>query len=117
MIKVPEPTLQRDFLALYQKGQIDGDMVFVVAGERVQAHALILTARSEVFATELAAGMRESISKEIHIPDDDDVDIGTFKAFLKFLYTDDLNCVEDELRCIAKEEEAGASASCSSCGV
>ena len=42
-------------------------------------------ARSEVFRKQLSAGMQESVSGVISI---EDCDVGTFKAFLRFIYTD-----------------------------
>mmetsp|Transcript_93653 Transcript_93653/g.171654 ORF Transcript_93653/g.171654 Transcript_93653/m.171654 type:complete len:541 (-) Transcript_93653:33-1655(-) len=108
-IKVPEVTLQQDLLSLYTRGE-HCDVTFVVGGERIQAHAAILCVRSEVFDKELGCGMRESTRKEIQIPD---IDVDTFKVFLKFLYTDDLTCVEEEVNTLGKDE-ASDSASKSS---
>merc|ERR1711879_707092 len=102
-VKVPESTLHQDLLSLYNRGQ-RGDVTFVVDGVRIPAHEAILCARSKVFDRELSCGMRESSCREIRI---DDVDVSTFKVFLKFLYTDDLASVEEEVKAMTGDEAAG----------
>ena len=92
-IEVPASSLQQNLLALYRDGD-HGDVTFEVNGERVQAHAAILSVRSEVFKRELASGLRESTSKEIPIAE---IDVPTFKVFLKYLCMDDLDEVDKEL--------------------
>jgi speckle-type POZ protein len=90
-VKVPPSTIANEYLTFFEKGT-GADVTFVVAGEHIRAHSHILSARSEVFERQLNGYMRESVTKEIRI---DDYDAGTFKALLKFIYTDDLQCVRD----------------------
>ena len=89
--EVPGPTLQCDTEALLQNAACS-DLRLVVRDEVIPAHSQILCARSEVFRHQLAAGMQESITKQIVI---EDCDAATFRAFLKFLYTDSLPSAED----------------------
>ncbi|CAE7639816.1 BPM1, partial [Symbiodinium sp. CCMP2456] len=84
--EVPEPTILKDTRALLEQGTCS-DVRFMVQGEEIEAHSQILCARSEVFRKQLTGGMQESISKVILI---EDCDIAIFKAFLQFLYTDQL---------------------------
>ena len=65
------------------------DVVFVVAGEKMAAHSVVLMARSEVLRAQLSNGMKESGDKVILV---DDVEPATFQVLLRFLYTDNLNC-------------------------
>ena len=91
IVEVPGPSMSDDAQALLQSGK-GSDMRFTVQGEVIPAHSQILCARSEVFQKQLTAGMQESVTKEIVI---EDCDAATFKAFLKFLYTDSLPSVEE----------------------
>jgi speckle-type POZ protein len=87
---LPASTISSDYLNLLDSGKLS-DVTFIVQGESVKAHSLVLRARSEVFDRMLTCDMRESISKEIVI---DDSDVVPFKVLLRFLYTDDFSCVD-----------------------
>lgn len=89
--EVPGPTLNRDMQALFENG-ICSDVQFKVEEEMIPAHSHVLFARSEVFRKELTGGMQESASKVVSI---EDCDVATFKAFLRFLYTDCLPTVAE----------------------
>ncbi len=89
-IKVPPCTMAKEFLAMLQEGR-GADVTFIVQGEVILAHSQILAARSTVCSCQLNSGMKESISKEIVVQN---CDAETFKALLRFLYTEDLNQVE-----------------------
>eukprot|EP00929_Paragymnodinium_shiwhaense_P105670 TRINITY_DN70725_c0_g1_i1.p1 TRINITY_DN70725_c0_g1~~TRINITY_DN70725_c0_g1_i1.p1 ORF type:complete len:515 (-),score=91.27 TRINITY_DN70725_c0_g1_i1:89-1633(-) len=99
------PTLADDFGRLLDDGA-GSDMVFIVDGIRIQAHSQVLRVRSAVVSGLLSSGLRESTAREIVI---DDCDAASFRAFLKFLYTDDL----DRIRL---HQEGAASACASSSG-
>ena len=90
-VDVPEPTLLRDMQALLEEAGCS-DMQFRVQGEVIPGHSQVLCARSEVLKKQLSSGMQESKSKVIMI---EDCNVATFKAFLKFLYTDTLPSAED----------------------
>ncbi|CAE7335927.1 BPM1 [Symbiodinium sp. KB8] len=92
--EVPEPTILDDTRALLEEGTCS-DVRFMVQGEEIEAHSQILCARSEFFKKQLTAGMQESISKVIVI---EDCDVATFKAFLQFLYTDQLPDAQEVLQ-------------------
>ncbi|CAE7639799.1 BPM2 [Symbiodinium sp. CCMP2456] len=89
--EIPEPTILKDTQALLEEG-IGSDVRFMVQDEVIQAHSQVLCARSEVFRKQLTAGMQESLSRVIVI---EDCDVGTFKTFLHFLYTDRFPEVKD----------------------
>jgi hypothetical protein len=91
-------------LTLLNSGK-HSDVTFVVDDEHVRAHAQILCARSEVFDKLLSCGMQESVSKEIVI---EDGDCSVFKVLLKFLYTDSLVLVEDDIAAIIVSSSAGS---------
>ncbi|XP_073359125.1 BTB/POZ and MATH domain-containing protein 1-like [Aegilops tauschii subsp. strangulata] len=66
------------------RSQNGADVTFVVGAASFRAHRLLLTARSPVFAAELAG----SLTDETHRIKDMDAD--TFRALLLFIYTDTL---------------------------
>lgn len=66
------------------RSQNGADVAFVVGAASFRAHKLLLTARSPVFAAELAG----SLVDETHRIKDMDAD--TFRALLLFIYTDTL---------------------------
>ena len=88
---VPGPTISSDMQALWQKGTCS-DVQFMVHGEVIKGHSQVLCARSEVFEKLLTVGLQDSVSKVITI---EDCDPATFKAFLRFLYTDSLSSIEE----------------------
>ena len=109
-IELPPPTLGGDLLEqLEQLEQLEGvdgcdgrdgaaegspgtDIVTLfVEGERLHAHALILCARSSVFARMLRGPMKEATRREVTI---DECDVLTFRGVLQYLYTDDLERME-----------------------
>ena len=91
VVEIPRPTMPCDTEALLQTGTCS-DVQFRFENEVIPAHSQILCARSQVFQKQLSAGMQESVSKEIVI---EDCDAATFRAFLKFLYTDRLPIAEE----------------------
>lgn len=94
IIDVPAATMCSDFLMLLDSGRFS-DVTFLIDGEAIRAHSLVLSARSEVFGKILHGGMCESVSKEVKI---EDVAAPAFKALLRFLYSDDFGRVEEVLR-------------------
>jgi speckle-type POZ protein len=90
-VDVPPPTIGANLLALLDTGNCS-DVTFIVDGQHIKAHSPILCARSEVFDKQLNCGLSESVSKEIMIMD---CDAKTFKALLRFLYTDDFAPIEE----------------------
>lgn len=60
------------------------DFVLRVSGERIDAHSVVLAARSPVFAAMFASPMREGRDKEVVI---DDLEASAVRALLSFLYT------------------------------
>ncbi|KAL7238139.1 hypothetical protein ACSBR2_004273 [Camellia fascicularis] len=89
-IQVPDSGIGARFGTLLEN--IDGsDVIFNVAGEKFNAHKLVLAARSPVFRSELIDGL-EGDTQEVAITD---MEPKVFKAMLHFIYRDAL--VEDEL--------------------
>ncbi|XP_037409314.1 BTB/POZ and MATH domain-containing protein 3-like [Triticum dicoccoides] len=64
------------------------NVTFVVEQAEIQAHRLVLAMRSPVFAAELLGDMREGTTRHIMV---DDMSASTFRAMLRFIYTDKLN--------------------------
>lgn len=93
-VLVPPATLHRDMLSALESGK-GSDVTFIVEGEAIKAHSLILCCRSEVFDRQLNGGLRESVSREIVVQDCDPL---AFKTLLQFLYTDDFACIEQSLK-------------------
>jgi speckle-type POZ protein len=94
VVEVPASTLHATLSFLLESGN-NSDVTFLVEGEPIKAHSQILCVRSEFFDKELTCGFRESVSKEVVV---NDCDSNTFKILLKYLYTDDLCCIDDAIR-------------------
>lgn len=87
-IRVPESDIGVHFGTLLANME-GSDIVFNVAGEKFQAHKLVLAARSLVFRSEFFEKVEEG-KQEIVV---EDVEPQVFKAMLHFIYRDTL--VED----------------------
>ena len=83
-VDLPNLRLQKQFSQLLDSGD-QSDVTFVVQGEKLKAHKLVLTTRCEVFGSMFDSGMTETLSKEVEITD---IKPKAFKEFLRFLYTD-----------------------------
>jgi len=85
-------SLDQNFEQLFTN-RSDTDVCFVIDGKEIQAHKLVLSARSPVFAAMLKSGMKESVSNRVEI---DDIAPDIFEALLRFIYTDrvDLTRIE-----------------------
>lgn len=59
------------------------DVVFLVDGERLPAHRVLMAARSEYFRALLYGGLSESKETDIHLK----VPINAFKALLRYIYS------------------------------
>lgn len=63
------------------------DVMFIVEGDALPSHKLLLAARSPVFKAELHGQMREGTERRVFV---EDMRPDVFKALLHFVYTDDL---------------------------
>lgn len=61
------------------------DVTFIVENKPVHAHRIILAKRCEHFSAMFRSGMRESLEREIHIPD---VTHTVFLLLMEYIYTD-----------------------------
>jgi hypothetical protein len=86
-IAQPAPSLGADFGALLTSGE-DTDVTLVCDGERLAAHALVLRARSPVFAAQLADGPLRADADALPVPPE--ITPHTLRHLLHFLYTDEL---------------------------
>lgn len=79
----PRSRLNEDYSQLFESGD-HADLTFVVQGEDIRAHKLILTVRSKYFQLMFKTKMEESSSNKIHVTD---VAPKVFEELLKFLYS------------------------------
>lgn len=93
-VEVPLSTIGTNMLAWLEDAKC-ADISFMVEGQTIKAHSQILAARSEVFDRQLNGSLLESVSKEVLV---EDCDVATFKALLKFVYTDDFSFIEEFMR-------------------
>ncbi|XP_047053309.1 BTB/POZ and MATH domain-containing protein 2-like [Lolium rigidum] len=68
------------------------DVSFTIDGEKFPAHRAVLAARSPVFRAELFGSMAEATMSSITLHD---ITPATFKAMLRFIYTDELPAEAD----------------------
>lgn len=61
------------------------DVTFIVESKQVHAHRIILAKRCEHFAAMFRSGMRESLEREINIPN---VSHAVFLLLMEYIYTD-----------------------------
>jgi hypothetical protein len=77
------------------------DVTFVVEGEKIKAHSVLLAARSEYFERMLCGGFAEAGSSAAgsaaQIPIQNTTP-AAFRALLRYLYTDELAFSEDDVR-------------------
>jgi len=90
-IEVPSSRLG-DNLLLLLDDVVGCDVTFKVQGDNIKAHSPILSASSEVFKKLFSCGMQECATKEVII---EDCEPPIFKAFLRYLYSDNFASVED----------------------
>ncbi|TVU05008.1 hypothetical protein EJB05_48155, partial [Eragrostis curvula] len=67
--------------------KVGADVAFIVKGETILAHRVVLAARSPVFKAELFGYMADATSPSITLQD---IEPATVKAMLWFMYTDEL---------------------------
>ncbi|VAH72540.1 unnamed protein product [Triticum turgidum subsp. durum] len=112
---VPPPTISGDLLMLLfasmsksesVKHVMRPDVTFIVEQTEIHAHKLVLSVRSPVFAAEFRWHMDESII--IRVDDDDGMSASTFRAMLRFIYTDELPVKPNNDRMILKSEDKHA---------
>jgi len=106
-LKVPAANMPARFLSIFEEEKY-ADVTFNVKGESIKAHSQVLAAGSEIFGLQFFGGLRESLSKEVDI---EDVEPKTFRAFLKFLYTDDLDQVKNAIKASLEVNSSGTTGS------
>eukprot|EP00931_Biecheleriopsis_adriatica_P115436 TRINITY_DN91220_c0_g1_i1.p1 TRINITY_DN91220_c0_g1~~TRINITY_DN91220_c0_g1_i1.p1 ORF type:complete len:616 (+),score=133.77 TRINITY_DN91220_c0_g1_i1:72-1919(+) len=103
-VDVPPSDIIANWRDLLRDGK-HSDITFIVDGERIEAHSLVLSMRSEVFDRLLHGGMRESLEREVHV---DECDATAFRSLLDFLYTDEFCCMEKMLKDRPTEERSSS---------
>ncbi|CAM0871251.1 unnamed protein product [Alopecurus aequalis] len=95
---VPPPSISQDLRKLLHLDESKStspfmtDVTFIVEQTEIQAHKLVLAARSPVFAAELFGEMKESAMRaRITV---DDMSASTFKTMFYFIYTDELRSLD-----------------------
>ncbi|KAK3123908.1 hypothetical protein QOZ80_8AG0637850 [Eleusine coracana subsp. coracana] len=77
---------------LLDRAAAGSDVSFVVDEEEFRAHRAVLAARSPVFKAQLLGSMADATMPSIAVHD---VNAATFKAMLRFIYTDDLPAADE----------------------
>ncbi|CAN6293698.1 unnamed protein product [Urochloa humidicola] len=83
---LPPPSISTDLHGLLSEGtRSPPDVTFVVEGDKIQAHKLVLSMRSPVFEAQFHGSKR--LMRTVRI---DDMSAATFRAMLRFIYTDEM---------------------------
>ncbi|KAM0898585.1 hypothetical protein ACQ4PT_021848 [Festuca glaucescens] len=96
-IVLPSTNFHQQFGELLRSGT-GADVTFLVSGESLPAHKLILSARSPVFMAEFFGQMKEKCSGHVEVKD---MDRAVFKAMLHFIYTDTVPELDQRLEEVA----------------
>uniref|UniRef100_A0A0E0EY50 BTB domain-containing protein n=1 Tax=Oryza meridionalis TaxID=40149 RepID=A0A0E0EY50_9ORYZ len=75
------------------------DVVFEVGGETFAAHRYVLAARSPVFSAEFFGSMKESDAAAGGVVRIEEMEAQVFKVLLRFVYTDSLPKMEEDIMC------------------
>ncbi|CAL1300941.1 unnamed protein product [Larinioides sclopetarius] len=78
-------SFRSDFQNLYQEGTLC-DFTLKVGNDKIQAHKVVLGARSPVFKAMLTSNMKENVKNMVDISD---MDVSTVLRMLTFMYTDE----------------------------
>lgn len=78
------PTFLRDMREMVDEEKYS-DVTFIVEGKHVYAHRIILAKRCEHFCAMFSSGMRESVEREIRIPN---ISYAVFLMLMEYIYTD-----------------------------
>jgi speckle-type POZ protein len=87
-VSLPAPGLSAALGALLTSGQ-GADVTLLCGGERLEAHSLLLCARSPVFAAQLEDGPLRADAAAVPVPPE--ITPQTLRRLLHFLYTDKLD--------------------------
>ncbi len=82
-----------EFFANLYNNKDFSDVILAVGESKIQAHKLILSARSEYFAGMFGSDFKESKEKVVEIEEDEDL----FKQMVEIFYTNDVSKVAFEM--------------------
>ena len=88
---MPQANLHKDMLRLLETGEFS-DVTFIINETRIKGHKCILASRSSFFKNMFTVGMRESEESIISVQD---ISLPTFQKLLEFIYSDQLNDLEN----------------------
>jgi len=101
-VSLPETTFTEDFSGLFNNSFLS-DVSFLVHGNRIFAHKVVLVSRCPYYACLYHSGLQEANASEITVTD---YSFNAFFEFMRFLYTDHANVTKPqlagELMCIAE---------------
>jgi speckle-type POZ protein len=86
-VSLPAPGLSAELGALLASSK-GADVILVCSGERLEAHSILLCARSPVFAAQLEDGPMRADAAAVPVPPE--ITPQTLRRLLHFLYTDEL---------------------------
>jgi hypothetical protein len=91
---IPPSSFASDMLS-YLNNKEHADIIFTLSDEsQVHAHKIVLTSRSDYFRTIFESNFRESDQTHISMKD---IDRSTFLELLRFMYTNDVSDIGDQV--------------------
>eukprot|EP01125_Pyxidicula_operculata_P018073 TRINITY_DN63_c0_g1_i12.p1 TRINITY_DN63_c0_g1~~TRINITY_DN63_c0_g1_i12.p1 ORF type:complete len:367 (+),score=40.25 TRINITY_DN63_c0_g1_i12:56-1156(+) len=84
-VVLPDSSISKDYKKMFNNKFLS-DVSFLVEGQNLYAHKVVLASRCEYFASLYHVGMKDSLSNEIII---NDYSHTAFRELLRFIYTDE----------------------------
>ncbi|XP_057318588.1 speckle-type POZ protein B-like [Microplitis mediator] len=91
-LKKRQRKITDDLKELYES-KTNSNVIFVVGNEKFKAHKFILSTRSPVFSAMFTHELKENRNSEVDIPD---IDPEIFNKMLEFIYTDEINNLDED---------------------
>lgn len=92
----PKKKLSDDLMKLLENDEFS-DVTIIIEDNEIQAHKVVLAARSTVFASLLRSDSSEGNNTNSSTIEINDVKLNVFKELLRYIYTDNINSIDSTM--------------------